>query len=216
MAAWDNDPIITPAAQVAPSAAIAPPVMGAAPAVPAANPWDNDPIVQAAPKPVAPAVSAPAPVVAQPAPVAAQQLSPIPSPLSSPPAAAPVQDAAPATPEPGFLDKVGNFFTGADRETRATNELPELQNSGLLAGLGMSPAKAAALSATLATTLDPEEMSRILKASSPDIGVEQDEKGNFIVANNKTGAQAVVNKPGVSALDALQLAATAEIGRAHV
>ncbi|WP_443701062.1 lytic transglycosylase [Pseudomonas sp.] len=209
MAAWDNDPIITPAAQVAPSAAIAPPVMGAAPAVPAANPWDNDPIVQAAPKPVAPAVSAPAPVVAQPAPVAAQQLSPIPSPLSSPPAAAPVQDAAPATPEPGFLDKVGNFFTGADRETRATNELPELQNSGLLAGLGMSPAKAAALSATLATTLDPEEMSRILKASSPDIGVEQDEKGNFIVANNKTGAQAVVNKPGVSALDALQLAATA-------
>ena len=204
MAAWDNDPIITPAPQVAPSAATAPPVAAAAPA---ANPWDNDPIVQAAPKPVAAAV--PAPAVAQPAPVPTQQLSPIPSPLGSPPATAPAQAAAPATPEPGFLDKVGNFFTGADRETRATNELPELQNSGLLAGLGMSPAKAAALSATLATTLDPEEMSRILKASSPDIGVEQDEKGNFIVANNKTGAQAVVNKPGVSGLDALQLAATA-------
>ncbi|MGV8917843.1 MAG: lytic transglycosylase [Pseudomonas sp.] len=178
-----------------------------------AQDWDSISTVKAAVSPGVgtAAVSAPSPATS---PVTAQApdsqtsstaLSPIaPAQTGSQPTPEP-----PAATEPGFLDKAGNFFTGADRETRATNELPELQNSGLLAGLGMSPAKAAALSATLATTLDPEEISRILKASSPDIGVEQDEKGNFLVANNKTGARAVVNKPGFSGLDALQLGATA-------
>lgn len=120
----------------------------------------------------------------------------------------PPQAQPPAKEEPGVLDRIGNFFTGADRETRATNELPELQNSGLLKGLDIDPIKAAQISATLATTLDPQEMSKILQAASPDIGIQQDEKGNWLAANNKTGARAVLNKPGFSGMDAAQLAAT--------
>ncbi|WP_190727002.1 hypothetical protein [Pseudomonas typographi] len=109
--------------------------------------------------------------------------------------------------EPGLLDKISNFFTGADRQTRATNDLPELQSSGLLSGLDISPEKAAQISATLTTTLDPAEAANILRSASPDIGIQQDEKGNWLAANNKTGARAVINKPGVSGMDALQAGA---------
>ncbi len=123
--------------------------------------------------------------------------------------------ASPAEPasneEPGVLDKVSNFFTGADRETRATRDLPELQNSGVLTGSGISALKGAQLAATLATTLDPEEAAKILSDASPDIGIQQDEKGNWLVSNNKTGARAVVNKPGFSGMDALQMAGTAAL-----
>lgn len=106
--------------------------------------------------------------------------------------------------EPGFFEGVGNFFTGADRETRATRDLPELGSSGLLAGLGISPAKAAQLSATMLVTPDPAEIGRMLREASPDIGLQQDEKGNLIAANNRTGARAVINKPGLSGLDIMQ------------
>ncbi|MGS0738830.1 lytic transglycosylase [Pseudomonas sp. GG8] len=129
--------------------------------------------------------------------------SPVAAPISAP--AAPATQAA----EPGLLKQVGNFFTGADRETRATNELPELQNSGLFKGTNITPAKAAQISATLLTTLDPQEAGKILSAASPDIGIQQDEKGNWLAANNKTGARAVINKPGLSGLDGMQLAAAA-------
>ncbi|EIK96045.1 lytic transglycosylase catalytic subunit [Pseudomonas sp. M47T1] len=207
MASWDNDPIINPA-PVSPeqdqnqATAPLPPVAYAQPiggiaaqpinsspqasvqAPPAANPWDSDPIIT------------PAPVAKQPS--------------AGVPAAAPSQSAA-VKESPGLLSRIGNFFTGADRQTRATNELPELQNSGILAGAGVSPEKAAQISATLLTTYDPAEAAKILQAASPDIGVETDEKGNYIVANNKTGARAVVNKPGASGIDALQAAGTAAL-----
>lgn len=171
--------------------------------------------------------SSPAPVAAPQGAMTTQVGSPpvTPAPISdgpwsryqSDPQVPTASSANPAAPQkepeqPGILDKIGNFFTGADRETRATKELPELQqNSGILAGIGVSPAKAAQISATLMTTLDPAEAAKILQAASPDIGVETDEKGNYIVANNKTGARAVVNKPGASGMDALQAAGTAAL-----
>lgn len=144
---------------------------------------------------------------AYPAPKPAQPISQQPQSLAgaNPPAGAQSQRTQ---QKPGILDRIGNFFTGADRETRATRDLPELQNSGLLSGIGIDPIKAAQISATLATTLDPQEAGKILSAASPDIGIQQDEKGNWLAANNKTGARAVINKPGVSGMDALQLAAT--------
>lgn len=134
------------------------------------------------------------------------------SPVAEAPAPAAATGAAPAPDEePGVLDKVSNFFTGADRETRATRELPELQTSGVLSGSGISALKGAQIAATLATTLDPEEAANILREASPDIGVQQDEKGNWLVSNNKTGVRAVVNKPGFSGMDALQMASTAAL-----
>lgn len=124
----------------------------------------------------------------------------------------------PSQEEPGMLDKIGSMITGSDRETRATQELPELQNSGLLAGLDIPPAKRAGIIAALMTMTDPAEIAQALKSLSPDIGIQQDEKGNLIAANNATGARAVLNKPGASGMDALQAtalgAAFAPTGRA--
>lgn len=110
----------------------------------------------------------------------------------------------PAPEQPGMLDSLGAMITGSDRQTRATQELPELQNSGLLSGLDINPAKAAAVTAALVTMTDPQEIAQTLKSLSPDIGIQQDEKGNLIAANNVTGARAVLNKPGVTGMDALQ------------
>lgn len=106
--------------------------------------------------------------------------------------------------EPGILDSIGNMITGNDRQTRSTQELPELQNSGLLAGLDIPAGKAAAVTAALVTMTDPQEIAQTLKALSPEIGIQQDEKGNLIAANNATGARAMINKPGASGMDALQ------------
>lgn len=124
----------------------------------------------------------------------------------------------PAPEEPGVLDKLGNMITGSDRQTRATEDLPELQNSGLLAGLDIPAAQRAAVTAALITMTDPQEIAKTLQALSPAIGIQQDEKGNLIAANNQTGARAMINKPGVSGMDALQAAgigaAFAPTGRA--
>jgi len=133
---------------------------------------------------------------------------------SRPPAATPQQKAE----EPGMMDKLGAMLTGSDRQTRATQDLPELQSSGLLTGLDIPPAKAAAVTAALVTMTDPQEIAQTLKSLSPDIGIQQDEKGNLIAANNVTGARAMLNKPGFSGMDALQAtgigAAFAPTGRA--
>jgi hypothetical protein len=88
------------------------------------------------------------------------------------------------------------------RETRATRELPELGSGGLLAG--EDPAKIAAISPILLATTDPTEIAQILDSQFPSIGIQQDERGNLIAGNNKTGVKVVLNKPGLSKLDILQ------------
>lgn len=106
--------------------------------------------------------------------------------------------------ERGFIQGVKEMFTGSERQTRATKELPELQNSGLFKGLDIPAGQQAALFAALPTTTDPGEIAKMLRSSSPYIGISQDEKGNLIAANNKTGVQAVINKPGLTGLDVAQ------------
>ena len=104
--------------------------------------------------------------------------------------------------EKGFFDGVGEFFTGSDRETRATQELPEIGSGGLL--FGEDSAATAAITPALLTATNPEELGRILSNNFQSIGITSDEKGNLIANNNKTGAQVVLNKPGVSQFDILQ------------
>jgi hypothetical protein len=100
-------------------------------------------------------------------------------------------------PKSGF-----DIFTGKSRETRATRELPELGTGGLLSG--ESPATVAKIAPLLLVTTDPREMGDIL-STVPGIGIIDDEKGNLIAANNKTGAQVVINQPGISQLDIMQM-----------
>lgn len=110
------------------------------------------------------------------------------------------------TQEPSFMESVADAFTGESRQTRATQELPELESaivggdaSGFLSTLPVGDA--ATLAASIATTSDPAERAKMLQSASPDFGIQYDEKGNIIAANNKTGQRVILNKPGLSASD---------------
>ena len=105
--------------------------------------------------------------------------------------------------EPGIMQSVSDFFTGADRETRATEELPELTQGGLLFGEDQSARARSALAISSAT--NPQEIAKILQNNHPNaIGIQYDEKGNILAANNKTGVKVVLNKPGLSQMDLMQ------------
>lgn len=91
-----------------------------------------------------------------------------------------------------------------DITTRATRELPELFNSGLLQG--EDPAQIAKFTAIAAVTPDEQELAKVATSLFSNIGVQQDEKGNVLLGNNRTGARAVINKPGITGIDAAQLA----------
>ena len=97
---------------------------------------------------------------------------------------------------------IGEFFTGSQRETKATQELPEIGQGGLL--FGEDKGKAAAITPALLTATNPQEIASILRSNFESIGIQSDEKGNLIAANNSTGAKVVLNKPGVSQIDILQ------------
>jgi hypothetical protein len=104
--------------------------------------------------------------------------------------------------ETGFLQSVGEFFTGSDRETQATRDLPEIGQGGLL--FGEDKVKAASITPALLTATNPEEMGKILTNNFTNIGVTSDKKGNLFARNNTTGASVVLNKPGVSQIDIMQ------------
>jgi len=114
------------------------------------------------------------------------------------------------TEQPGVLgqlfDTVSEAVTGAGRATPQTEQLPELQESGLLAS--EDQAKVAALSPVLLTTTDPNEISDIITQNFPNVGVtyNRDAQGNVfpILVNNETGAATVINRPGLSGIDVLQ------------
>jgi hypothetical protein len=97
----------------------------------------------------------------------------------------------------GFFD----FFTGKERATPATEELPELGSGGLLSSEDKSTV--AAITPAILTATNPAEIAQIL-SGIPSIGIQEDEKGNLIAGNNKTGVKVVINKPGLSKLDIVQ------------
>lgn len=116
----------------------------------------------------------------------------------------PLPPGAKLAEEPGLGAQIKEAFTGDARQTRATRELPELPGSDVLRDAGLSPATAARLAAVLLLTPNVEEAGQIIRAASPDLAIAQDERGNLIVANNRTGRQAVLNKPGLTEMDVLQ------------
>lgn len=93
-------------------------------------------------------------------------------------------------------------FPEEREETRAARELPELGAGGLLST--EDTAKVAAIAPVLLTTTNPQEIANILTTNFPDIGISQDPGGNLIAANNKTGTQVILNRPGLSQLDLMQ------------
>lgn len=113
-------------------------------------------------------------------------------------------DLLPAVP--GFFEGIADAFTGASRTTPRTEETPELEMSDLLADESIADnAKIAALSLV---TPDPGEMAKILQSNFPHIKIEGDEHGTLFAVNTKTGADAVLNRPGFSYSDFVSLIGT--------
>lgn len=106
--------------------------------------------------------------------------------------------------ERGFFNKIGDVITGSDRETQATKKLPEL---GTEIGLGEFLGQGDILTgAAISTTPDPTEIVKILSENATgELAVRPDEAGNIIVSHN--GREAILNKPGFSKFDAVQLGA---------
>ena len=118
--------------------------------------------------------------------------------------------------EPGLFGQIGEMITGSRRATATTEALPELAGfSGLFEGL--DPVKAAQVVPVLAVTEDPNELAGIIKEAFPDdIGITYDrnvQTGDIfpIATNRRTGAAAVMNKPGLSAQDLLAGTAQASL-----
>ena len=104
--------------------------------------------------------------------------------------------------DPNTWDRLVNLFTGADRQTQATEDLPELINSGLLSDAPWGHVMRVA--PALATTFDPNEQADIIQHNFPQVQRIHDEAGNIILVNQNTGAHAMVNKPGLSGQDIYQ------------
>lgn len=123
---------------------------------------------------------------------------------------------APVTPEMEMQARLmgGGMFGGEDlsglspqdrarrEDINAIPEILSISPSGLLAG--ENPAGVMALAPTLLMTTNPEEMGQILHNQYPHIGVVHTPEGEMIAVNNKTGARAMLNRPGWSQQDTLQ------------
>ncbi len=117
-----------------------------------------------------------------------------------------------------FFTKLPDVISGRDRQTTATQRLPEL---GTELGIGdfLGDKANLASGATLAVTPNPVETVQMLDdALGGNLAVQSDEAGNIIVHNPANGATALVNRPGFSKLDSAQLgglmAAYSPAGRA--
>ena len=110
-------------------------------------------------------------------------------------------------PERSTMGKVSDFFTGNDRATELTDRLPELsEENGLF--YGEDQAKVLKVLPALMTTLDTEGIKNIITSNFENIGVayNKDAKGGIfpVLRNNKNGAVAQINRPGMSKLDLMQ------------
>jgi hypothetical protein len=104
---------------------------------------------------------------------------------------------------PGTWTEIRDAVTGELRETPQTRRLPELSLDS--EAYLQDPLAAIKTTAGLLFSADDESRKKILKKWNPDIQIETDEKGNDIVTM-PSGEQAVLNQPGFSKNDFLQLA----------
>jgi len=73
-------------------------------------------------------------------------------------------------------------------------------------GATLTVGQRAAISAAAMTMTDPQEIANMLKAVSNDvIGISYAPDGAIIATNNETGARGLINRPGMSGMDALQM-----------
>ncbi len=110
-----------------------------------------------------------------------------------------VPEPVPAQPtqEMGFMQNVGDLFTGASRETQESQTLPEWTSMPELNTLTSMASAKTGLGTILSS---PEETVKIIKANFPDTQVRQDAKGNYILRSSLDGKEYVI-PPGFSTGD---------------
>jgi hypothetical protein len=103
----------------------------------------------------------------------------------------------------GVFNSIGNFFTGANRETPESRQYPELTSltNGMKGDFG--PTFKAALGQFMSTS-DPQRVD-ILKKQFPQLGFDVDAKGNVVIDHPEQG-KFMLNTPGASGRDAMDVA----------
>lgn len=111
--------------------------------------------------------------------------------------AEPVVTPAP-TEDVGFLEGIGEAFTGSRRETDETRNLPTYQSMPEFNRLDtLFPAAKVAVGTMMGT---PDEMTQVITTQFPDITARKDEKGNNILLSPIDGQEYVI-KPGMEISD---------------
>lgn len=185
-------PQVAPAIQQA-----APAVQQEAPLIPQAAPLIPQAAAGIPIEPTEQLTTAIAPDIIQPRPVSQFGISTR-GPLSQPQGVAPEIGVQPAQPQQVPISE----FPLQPGESRAAKELPEILDSGLLAG--QDRGKLAAISPALLLTIDPVEFGNIVTDTFSEIGMQFSPGGEVILVNNKTGVRAVINQPGLSKMDVMQ------------
>jgi len=105
-----------------------------------------------------------------------------PAPASAAPTAAPMspEQWAASQPKMGFLESIAESVTGRARTTPETQALPEWTTMPELNQMSLASFK----SALGSLVSNPKETVQILQSNFPQLGVRQDEKGNFILRSS--------------------------------
>lgn len=103
----------------------------------------------------------------------------------------------------GLLQSIGESITGARRETETTRTLPEWTGMPELNQFSMK----SFLSALGTMAAGPDEIAQILKSNFPEMGVRQDEKGNYVFRSTVDNQEYAV-PPGFSVGDIPRAAGT--------
>ena len=115
------------------------------------------------------------------------------------------QDTGQLEARPGYgssgLGFIYDAFTGEDRETKETRELPEV----LSMVKDLSAKQELQIMAGLLTENNPTQQMEIIKKAAPETIFRKDEKDNIIV-DFKGGKSGILNKPGMTSQDAAQMA----------
>jgi hypothetical protein len=123
------------------------------------------------------------------------------------------QESAP--PQEGLFKKIGKAFRG--EEGQETKKIPEFFSAGQLGSEGIfkdaTPRQRAQLAGIASLTTNPNEMAQIVSAMDiPNIQIryQKDNAGNIlpIITNTETRENLLINRPGFSEADAVNLAAS--------
>jgi hypothetical protein len=123
----------------------------------------------------------------------------------------PLEDYSEFPEEPGTSrasQELGEMFVppmlGGDAPRVGPGRTTEETGGGV--GSTLTLAQRAAVATAAMTMTDPQEIANMLKEISNDvIGITYAPDGAIIATNNETGARGLINRPGASGMDALQM-----------